>query len=124
MRDMTVEEATLAQELFKSGEMPPPAKGEGKERLTVRFDPGMPGVVYYGPHSHKIKRRIPGAVVLSWKIDPTARTPNKVRYVRQTIVVRTKDGRKWHGTLKSGTDVVILKLRTGMDGKDGKEARE
>ena len=47
VRDMTVEEATLAQELFKSGEMPPPAKGEGKERLTVRFDPGMPGVVYY-----------------------------------------------------------------------------
>lgn len=110
MRDLTIEEAAVAQELFKETDRPPPAKGEGKTRLTVRFDSTRPGVVYYGPHSHQRKTRISGATVLSYMIDPTAKTPKKVRYVRQTIVVRTKDGRKWQGDLKSGTDVVTLKL--------------
>ena len=111
---MTAEQEQLAAELFKSDDKPLPAKGEGKTRLTVRFDSTQPGVIYYGPHEKpKRKVRIPGAVVLSFKVDTSAKTPTGGRYTRQSLLVRTRDGRKWTGTVKSGTDVIVLRLLSG-----------
>lgn len=107
---MTAEEERVALELFASGDRPPPHKGEGKTHLTVRFDNTRPGVIYYGPHERERKVRIPGATVLRYTIDPSARTPTGGRWVRQSLIVRTQDGRKWMGTSKGGTDVVILRL--------------
>lgn len=109
MRKMTAEEKAMASELFQSSDMPPPHKGEGDTHLTVRFDSSMPNAVYYGPHARKIKVRIPGATVLRFIVDSSAKTPTGGKYIRQTVWVRTSDGRKWRGQAKSGTDVIILR---------------
>lgn len=111
MRDLTSEEEALAAQLFASSadDYYPPHKDEGDSRLTVRFDSTRPGVIFYGPHARKRRIRIPGAVVLSYKIDTSAKTPTGGRYIKQSLRVRTEDGRKWAGQVKSGTDVVILR---------------
>jgi hypothetical protein len=111
MRQMTHEETQLAAELFKVGDRPPPHTGELRTHLTVRFDPALPGVVYYGPHLRERKVRIPGAVVLSYMLDTSARTPTGGRFARQSLLIRTSDGRKWQGNPKPGTDVVVLKIK-------------
>jgi len=110
---MTAEQEQLAAELFKSDDRPLPAKGEGKTRFTIRFDSTRPGVIYYGPHERQRKVRIPGAVVLSYKVDASAKTPTGGKYTRQSLLVRTRDGRKWTGTVKNGTDVIVLRLLAG-----------
>lgn len=104
MRELTKAEQEMAAQLFAQSDSPLPHKGEGKTHLTVRFDSTRPGVVYFGPHARKNRIRIPGAVVLSYALDTSNR-----RNPQQRLRVRTEDGRKWVGTVKSGTDVVILR---------------
>jgi hypothetical protein len=106
MREMTEEEEALAAELFKMGDRPPPHVGEGSTHLTVRIDNTTPGVVYYGPHERTMKIRMPQTVVLDYSLVDG----------KQTLLIQTKEGRKWIGTAKSGTDVVIL--RRFVDGKE------
>lgn len=105
MREMTEEEEKMAAKLFKPADRPPPHKGEGKTHLTVRFDNTRPEVIYYGPHDRERKIRIPGATVLRYTLDTSGKEP------KQSLMIRTKDGRKWSGTIKPGTDVVLLKLK-------------
>jgi hypothetical protein len=109
MRDLTDTENEMAAKLFASADRPPPHKGEGETHLTVRFDPANPGAIYWGPHARQRRVRMKGATVLSYKLDTSARTPSGGKYIRQTVVVRTEDGRKWMGMVKAGTDVVILR---------------
>lgn len=111
MREMTEEEEEMAAKLFKSADRPPPHKGEGDTHLTVRFDNTQPNVIFYGPHERDRRIRIPGAVVLRYTLDTSAKTPTGGKYVKQSLMIRTRDGRKWTGTLKQGTDVVILKRK-------------
>jgi hypothetical protein len=99
MREMTPEEKALAAELFREDDRPPGAKGEGIERLTIRFDNTTPGAVYYGPHARTRKVRMPFTTVLRYTL---------VEGGVQTLLVRTKEGHKWTGTVKPGTDVVVL----------------
>jgi hypothetical protein len=109
MRDLTDTENEMATTLFASTDRPPPHKGEGSTHLSVRFDPGTPGVIYWGYHARERRIRMRDVTVLSFKIDPTATTPTGGRWIKQTVVVRTKDGRKWAGTVKTGTDALILR---------------
>jgi len=111
MRKMTTEEEKTAAELFAPGDRPPPHKGEGDTHLTVRFDNTRPDTIYYGPHLRERRVRIPGATVLRYILDTSARTPTGGRYVKQSLMVRTGDGKRWTGTLRQGTDVVILKRK-------------
>jgi hypothetical protein len=104
MRELSKEEAELAAELFAIPEAPPPHKGEGVTHLTVRFDTTRPGVIYWGPHHSSRKIRMRGVTVLSYTMEPKG----KSKKLRQSLRVRTEDGRKWTGQPKSGTDVVIL----------------
>jgi hypothetical protein len=115
VRELTKAESKMAAELFATSDRPLPHKGEGTTHLTVRFDPGKPGVIYYGPHARVNRIRMPRTVVLSYKVDAAAKTPSGGKYVRQTLRVRTEDGRKWTGTVKSGTDVVILRAIKSQD---------
>lgn len=102
---MTKDEEKLAAKLFEVSD-----PREGKDRLTVRFDPTNDvSVVYYGPDIHKYRKRIPGAVVLRYREEP-AKTPTGGKYVKKSVRVRTVDGRHWVGLLKKGTDVVRLRL--------------
>jgi hypothetical protein len=109
MRDLTKEENEMAVKLFAPTNRPPPHKGEGETHLTVRFDPDKPGAIFYGPHARQRKIRMKGATVLSYKFDPSARTPTGGKWIKQSLLVRTEDGRRWTGTVKTGTDVVILR---------------
>lgn len=109
MRKMTTEESVQAAALFASDDVERPHKGEGNTHLSVRFDPNNPGAVYWGYHARQRRIRMRDATVLSFKIDPTAQTPTGGKWVRQTVVVRTGDGKKWAGTVKAGTDKVILR---------------
>lgn len=111
MRELTEEEKKLAGALFSQTDRPPPHVGEGDTHLTVRFDPSRPGAIYYGPHERVRRIRIPGATVLRFVVDASARTPTGGRWIKQSLLVRTEDGRKWTGTVKAGTDVVILKRK-------------
>lgn len=109
MRELTKEEQKVASELFAQTNRPPPHKGEGDTHLTVRFDPANPGAIYWGPHARERRIRMPRTTVLSYKMDSSRRTPSGGWYTTQSILVRTEDGRKWTGTVKAGTDVVILR---------------
>jgi hypothetical protein len=99
MRKMTPEEEALATELFRIGNRPPPHVGEGETHLTVRFDNTTPGVIYYGPHARERKVRMPFTTVLR----------HTIAGGEQTLLVRTKEGHKWTGVVKSGTDIVVLR---------------
>lgn len=105
MRELSKEESELAAELFKPTDRPPPHKGEGNTHLTIRFDPQV-GVVYWGPHARDRRIRMPGAAVLSYVLDTKGKKPV------QSLLVRTGDKRKWKGTVKPGTDVVVLRAVT------------
>ena len=100
MREMTPEEEALATELFRMGDRPPPHVGEGETHLTVRFDNTTPGVIYYGPHARERKVRMPFTTVLTHRLEEGG---------AQTLLVRTKEGHKWTGVVKSGTDIVVLR---------------
>lgn len=108
MREMTEEEKETAATLFASA----PDKREGKTRLTVRFSPNTHKFYYHydgkdGKPAPMVKRV--NITLLRYEEKP-ALTPTGGRYIRRSLIARTKDGRKWYGTLKNGTNVVKLRL--------------
>jgi PAS domain-containing protein len=83
-----------------------PDSEEGKTRLTVRFDPNQLRL-YRADLTYR--KALPGATLLRF-IEEPAQTPTGGRYTRRAITVRTRDGRLWYGTVKTGTDIVRLRL--------------
>lgn len=104
---MTKTQEDLAFKLFGTWT---PDKREGKTLLTVRFDVET-HELFKGPVSGKRPRRVPlrDAVVLRYA-ETTAVTPTGGRYTRRALTVRTRDGRRWYGLIRRGTDVVKLRL--------------
>lgn len=100
--EMTPEQEKLAVELFGTGNNDP---REGEDRLTVRFDPDKLAV--YRAKGHR--KPVPGLILLHYKETPSV-TPTGGHYTARRLTVRTRDGKKWWGTVKHGTDIVKLRL--------------
>jgi len=108
VREMTTEETKVAEVLFSSAPVTESKSPRPRaDRLVVRFDP-QTLTLYPGD---AVRRRYPlrGALVLQYKEGP-ARTPTGGVYTRRGLTVRTKDGKRWYGTVKNDTDVVKLRL--------------
>ena len=103
--NMTKEQEKLAQELFA----PTADPREGKTRLTVRFIRDEVAVV-----KPSRGRRVKAGTVLHY-VEKPAVTPTGGRYQKRAMTVKTKDGRKWYGTMRNGSDIVRLRLAENGD---------
>jgi hypothetical protein len=104
---MTKEQNKLAKELFA----PTADPREGKTRLTVRFLMEGDRLSVVRP---TMGRRVKVGVVTHY-VEKPAVTPTGGRYTKRAMTVKTKDGRKWFGTLKNGSNIVRLRLAENGD---------
>lgn len=71
------------------------------DRLVVRFDTvSARAFIAQGPNKGK-----PIGTVLHY-IETPRKTPTGGRYVAKQFTLRTPNGRKWFGTMKSDSDIV------------------
>lgn len=110
MRKMTEDEKRVAVTLFGSED----ADREGKDRLTIRFNPET--LTFYKPFGYR-RTKLKGMTLLRYA-ESTALTPTGGRYTARRLKVRSKDGRLWWGTLKTGTEVVRLRLADSETGSE------
>lgn len=96
----------LGEVLTEGTELSPTAPGKPEDaRLHIRFNHETQ-TVYRANGKHRVL--LPGAIVLHY-VEKPAKTPTGGRYVKRAMTIRTKDGRKWVGTMRKDTDIVILR---------------
>jgi hypothetical protein len=93
---------TAGTELDRNRPTPP-----SQARLTIRFDP-EDGSIYHYSEKYRSRRPMRNAVLLRY-VEQPSRTPTGGRFIARRLRVRTRDGRRWVGQMKNGTDIVRLR---------------
>lgn len=93
---------TADTELDRNRPTPP-----SQQRLVVRFDTET-ATIYSGTAKRRSYRPLKSAVLLRY-VEQPAKTPTGGRFIAKRLLVRTKDGRRWVGQVKNGSDIVRLR---------------
>lgn len=75
------------------------------DRLVIRFNTETHTIL---PNTPRARNPLKGATLLHYK-ESIRKTPTGGRYLAKRMTIRTKDGRRWVGQVKNGTDVVRLR---------------